>query len=141
MLCPRAGKAMPDTTGLLSPSENETIQRWWTQHWKAPVTCPVCKTSEWTIAPHVVNIQRYALDTGAQGTVTYPHIVVTCKSCAHSMFFNAAQIGVGTMHVPAPQNALGLASALGAGNPFGSFGAPPNPFAQSSPLEDLLKKK
>lgn len=137
MLCPRTGKAMPDTTGLLSPAENEIIQRWWAQHWKAPVTCPVCRTSEWTIAPHVVNIQRYALDAATPATVTYPHLIVTCKNCAHSMFFNAVQIGVGTVHAPPPQSALGTTF-----NPFGSLGSlpPSNPFAQSS-LAELIKKK
>jgi predicted nucleic-acid-binding Zn-ribbon protein len=85
---------MPDINGTLNPEDNAKIQKWWSGHWKGTVVCPVCKTTEWTQAPHVVNIQRHAVDANAPSTISYPHIVVTCKSCAHSMFFNAVQIGV-----------------------------------------------
>jgi hypothetical protein len=91
---------MPDSNGVLSPEDNAKIQRWWLGHWKNPVVCPVCKTTEWTQAPHVVNIPRHATDAYVTNTISYPHIVVTCQSCAHSMFFNAVQIGVSA---PSPQ--------------------------------------
>ena len=68
--------------------------RWWGQHWKDPVICPVCKTTDWSLASHLVNVQRFATDANASNTPTYPHIIVTCKFCAHSMFFNAVQIGI-----------------------------------------------
>ena len=37
---------------------------------------------------------RFATDANASNTATYPHIIITCKFCAHSIFFNAVQIGV-----------------------------------------------
>jgi hypothetical protein len=132
---------MPDETGALTPPDNEKIQNWWNQHWKGPVTCPVCKTTEWTVAPHVVNIQRHAIDATVANTVSYPHILVTCKSCAHSMFFNAVQIGISPHRPVSP-----LASAFANPNPYmgGLLGAlaPQNPFQQPPPgiLSALLKK-
>jgi len=88
------GIKMPDEHGLLSKEDNDSIQRWWGQHWKDPVICPVCKTTDWSLASHLVNVQRFATDANASNTPTYPHIIVTCKFCAHSMFFNAVQIGI-----------------------------------------------
>jgi hypothetical protein len=132
---------MPDATGALTPTDNDTIQRWWDQHWKAPVICPVCKTTDWTIAPHVVNFQRHADDASVPNTTSYPHIVVTCKNCAHSMLFNAVQIGVSPS-----RSVSSLTNAL-LGSPMGSlFGAlaPESPFGYLAPppgaLSSLLKK-
>jgi hypothetical protein len=84
---------MPDEHGRLTEADNDSIQRWWDQHWKDPVICPVCKTGDWKIAGHIVNIQSEA-DVNASNTPSYPHIIVTCKFCAHSMFFDAVQIGI-----------------------------------------------
>jgi hypothetical protein len=122
---------MPDATGALTPSDNDKIQNWWNLHWKSPVTCPVCKTLEWTVAPHVVNIQRHAIDAAVGNTVSYPHIVVTCKSCAHSMFFNAVQIGVS-----APSNALANPNPFLSAGIFGSLA--PQSALVSPPPEGLL---
>jgi hypothetical protein len=85
---------MPDEHGLLSKEDNDSIQRWWDQHWKDPVICAVCKTTDWSLTSHLVNVQRFATDANASNPPTYPHIIVTCKLCAHSMFFNALQIGI-----------------------------------------------
>jgi hypothetical protein len=92
--------AMPDSSGRLSQADNDTIKRWWDQHWKEPVICPVCKTSDWSLGPHIVNVQRHAADAGVANTPTYPHILVSCKTCAHTMFFNAVTIGVAAAEAP-----------------------------------------
>jgi hypothetical protein len=65
---------MPDLNGVLSPEDNAKIQKWWAEHWKAPVVCPVCKTTEWTQASHVVNIQRHAVDANAPYSLSYPPV-------------------------------------------------------------------
>jgi hypothetical protein len=62
---------MPDSYGNLTADDNEKVQRWWVQHWKAPVICPVCKTTEWVQASHVVNVVRHASDAYAPNTVSY----------------------------------------------------------------------
>jgi hypothetical protein len=87
--------AMPDEHGQLTEADNDLIQRWWGQHCKDdPVICPVCKTTDWKSAGHLVNIPRHAPDANASNPPTYAHIIVMCKFCAHSMFFNAARIGI-----------------------------------------------
>jgi hypothetical protein len=87
----RTGITMPDEHGGLTEADNDLIERWWGQHSKHSVICPVCKTTNWKIVGHIVKIQRNAAD--ANGS-TYPHIIITCNSCAHSMFFDAVRIGI-----------------------------------------------
>lgn len=94
---------MPDEQGRLTEADNDLIERWWSQHSKDPVICPVCKTADWKIAGHLVNIQTHAADANAGKMPIYPHIIVTCKFCAHSMFFNAVQIGIAATYGPAAE--------------------------------------
>jgi len=105
---------MPDEHGRLTEADNDLIQRWWSQHWKDddPVICPVCKTTDWKTAGHLVHIPRHAPDANASNTPTYPHIIVICKFCAHSMFFNAVQIGIAATYMPpAGQTTTGAAAS------------------------------
>ena len=94
---------MPDEHDLLSKADNDSIQRWWDQHWKEPVICPVCKTTDWSLSSHLV---RSATGANLSDTPTYPHIIISCKFCAHSIFFNAVQIGI--VAPPARQRASDL---------------------------------
>jgi hypothetical protein len=70
------------------------IERWWDQHSKEPVVCPVCKTSDWKIIGRLVNDERPTADAAASDTPSHPHIIISCKFCAHAMFFDAVQIGI-----------------------------------------------
>ena len=111
---------MPDENGLLSKEDNDSIQRWWDLRWQDPVICPVCKKSDWSLTSHLVNVQRFATDADASNAPICPHIIITCKFCAHSMFFNAVQIGVAAP--PARQRASDLvakANEIGEGSILG----------------------
>ena len=123
---------MPDENGLLSKEDNDSIQRWWDLRWQDPVICPVCKKTDWSLTSHLVNVQRFATDADASNAPICPHIIITCKFCAHSMFFNAVQIGVAAP--PARQRASDLVAKvneIGEGSIFG---------LQQS-LTDLVKKQ
>ena len=123
---------MPDENGLLSKEDNDSIQRWWDLRWQDPVICPVCKQTDWSLTSHLVNVQRFATDADASNAPICPHIIITCKFCAHSMFFNAVQIGV--VVPPARQRASDLVAKvneIGEGSILG---------LQQS-LTDLIKKQ
>jgi hypothetical protein len=94
---------MPDEHGQLNEVDNDLIERWWSQHSKDSVTCPVCKTTDWKLGAHLVNVEGHAADVNGSNRPTYPHVIVTCKSCAHSMLFNAVQIGIATPRRPSDQ--------------------------------------
>ena len=101
---------MPDENGLLSKEDNDSIQRWWDLRWQDPVICPVCKKTDWSLTSHLVNVQRFATNADASNAPICPHIIITCKFCAHSMFFNAVQIGVAAP--PARQRASDLVAKV-----------------------------
>jgi hypothetical protein len=91
---------MPDSSGRLTPEDNQKIQAWWGQHWKSPVICPVCKTDSWALGAHVVNVPRHGTD--AFMAEAYPQLLVGCRTCGHTMFFNAVSIGVAPAYIPPP---------------------------------------
>ena len=103
---------MPDENGLLSKEDNDSIQRWWDLRWQDPVICPVCKKTDWSLTSHLVNVQRFATNADASDAPICPHIIITCKFCAHSMFFNAVQIGIAATYMPpAGQTTTGAAAS------------------------------
>jgi hypothetical protein len=69
-----------------------------------------CKTTDWSLGSHLLNIQRFATNANASNTPTYPHIIITCKFCAHSIFFNAVQISIAAP--PAGQRACDLVTGV-----------------------------
>ena len=133
----RGGKsAMPDASGQLTTEDNTKIQAWWVGRWKAPVVCQVCKSQEWNLGSHVVNIMRHANDALAPNTPNYPHIIVGCKTCGHAMFFNAVQIGISVPYSPLPPPPSPPANTL-----FNLIQPPPPPPPFAFSLPPIPEKK
>jgi ribosomal protein S27E len=105
---------MSDKTGALTAAEQALAQAWFAKHWQGAVSCPICKSTAWTTASHVVQMPRLAMDAFTPATTTYPYLPVACNTCAHTIFFNAARMGIAVLqHPPAPtQNALSPAGGL-----------------------------
>jgi predicted nucleic-acid-binding Zn-ribbon protein len=66
---------------------------WFHAHWPMPRPCPVCKTeNNWGLTTNFAQISL-----GPPGpqlrTRTSPFVVVTCRNCGNSLFFNALVIG------------------------------------------------
>lgn len=89
-----AAGAMPDATGKLTPEDEQKTRLWFARHWKAPVVCPVCKSSTWTQAGHVVQMPRWSSDVLLGQAPTYPVLPVYCNTCAHVLFFGTPQMGI-----------------------------------------------
>jgi hypothetical protein len=123
---------MPDEHGQLTKADNDLIERWWGQHSKEAVVCLVCKTTDWKIAGQLVNIQG-----PASNTATYPHIIVTCKFCAHSMFFNAVQIGIAAPPARQPTAGATASDSVANVNEMGQGGV----LGLQQSLTDLIKKQ
>jgi hypothetical protein len=110
---------LPDYSGALTPGDHEKVKAFFAKHWKDPVTCPVCKNTSWTYAPHIVKVPRFAPDGLQPGTIAYGYLPVLCNTCAHTIFFGAAAIGItfetvlpaaATNPLLAPQDASGISS-------------------------------
>ena len=88
------GETMPDSSGRLTQEDVQKLQAWWNKTWKEPVICPVCKTSTWSTAAHVVQMYRLATDAGVTGSASYQFIAVSCTTCSHTMLFNSVSMGI-----------------------------------------------
>lgn len=85
---------MPDKKGRLSDAEIETILDWIKE--KAPKTegtCTVCGENQWRLGQFVFAPVTYG-NGYLFGESVYPLVVTMCGNCGHSVFFNAAHIGL-----------------------------------------------
>ncbi len=99
---------MPNKFGLLTDEDRAAVTRWWDAKWKGPVVCPVCQTTEWGLAPHVVSLLPAGVSPAMAGAPAYHMIMVGCKNCSHGMFFSAVTIGVMAAYDPVLDQQLAL---------------------------------
>ena len=60
------------------------------------ITCPVCGNKQWAINNFVIESREFqhgGLIIGGNSVIV-PYITITCRHCAHTLFFNAIQLGV-----------------------------------------------
>lgn len=62
--------------------------------WTGDRPCPICsKTTYWDISG-VYQIQQYNEGNHCPGAPIAPLILVTCRTCGHTILFNAIALGV-----------------------------------------------
>jgi hypothetical protein len=91
---------MPDSQGVLTPEERVKVSEWLKVHWKQPLICPVSGHNEWALADHVV---QPLINSGAGimlGGSSYPQVMVVCRGCGYTVYFNAIMIGIFPAGVP-----------------------------------------
>lgn len=78
--------------------DNAVANAWFNDHWKQPRQCPVCSQSTWGVAPTFAHIPLTQVGKGLVGTYqpvqTFPCVVVTCRTCGNTLFFNAIVMGL-----------------------------------------------
>ncbi|HAT8958780.1 TPA: hypothetical protein JBA90_14065 [Legionella pneumophila subsp. pneumophila] len=55
--------------------------------------CEVCQHNSWELADFLVVSPRFEGNLTLGGKVA-PHVLVTCKNCANTKFFNAVMVGI-----------------------------------------------
>ena len=85
---------MLDEQGRLSDQDKQKIADWLDEKWTQPSKCSVCGHSDWTLGEHLVNLQIYYGGGLRIGGPTYPYVMVICKNCAQTLFFNAVMLGL-----------------------------------------------
>jgi hypothetical protein len=60
-----------------------------------PLDCPVCKHREWGINDYLFEVRDF-LGGGltVDRATVIPLVVLTCRTCSNTLFFNAVQLGV-----------------------------------------------
>jgi predicted nucleic-acid-binding Zn-ribbon protein len=79
----------------LTPSQIAQISAWLAQ--KRPVNdCPSCKlVNTFSIAEHMVAPPVFAPGGGLMlGGASYPYIMLTCRNCGLTLFYNAVIMGI-----------------------------------------------
>lgn len=67
---------------------NDLANKWFADHWPQPRTCPICKQNDWGLNPLFGHVSIGALGAELR-TRTVPMVMVTCRICGHTVFFNA----------------------------------------------------
>jgi hypothetical protein len=89
----KAGSIM-EADGKLSQAEKSKIAEWLSTRGQPPA-CPYCKSSQWVIADHLLNLTPYTPGGAFTiGGTSYPFVVLVSEGCGHSVFFSAVMIGV-----------------------------------------------
>ena len=86
---------MPDQYGKLTTAEKLKASDYIASRWQLPITCPICKKTDWFIADHMVAPPITSPDAGMMvGGMSYPHILMISKQCGYTMFINAVMAGL-----------------------------------------------
>lgn len=85
---------MPDITGALTQADRAFMDNWFKAYWKGPVTCAICRHTEWRVGDHVLQMPRFAPDFLTGGTVTYPMLPIHCTNCSNTLLLSASAIGL-----------------------------------------------
>ncbi|MFZ2072295.1 MAG: hypothetical protein WA101_00335 [Minisyncoccia bacterium] len=62
----------------------------------SPHICPVCKGMEYQLNETIFEMREFSggsLFVGGQSSI-FPAVLLTCKKCGHTHFFNAILLGV-----------------------------------------------
>ena len=85
---------MPDAAGRLSDVERDRINSWLEEKWLGTKTCPVCGLFQWVMPDHVVQVEAQAHMALPYTPTQYPQVMLVCRNCAHTLFFNTVAMGI-----------------------------------------------
>ncbi|EEZ95964.1 hypothetical protein [Legionella longbeachae] len=63
--------------------------------------CEICQTSQWELANFIVAAPRFEGGIIIGGPIA-PHVMVMCKNCGNTKFFNAVIMGLIKEHKESP---------------------------------------
>lgn len=78
----------------LAKDQKKKIQEWLEEKWTAPPGCPVCQTTNFTIADHLVTPTILADGGMMLGGPSYPQALLICDNCGHTRYFNVLRMDI-----------------------------------------------
>jgi hypothetical protein len=84
-------KSRPFTT-----EEADKISSWLSEHWTESRKCPISGHDTWDIPSKLVYLATSLPPEllFSQQLVVYPSVLLVCKGCGYTMFFNAINMGI-----------------------------------------------
>ena len=79
----------------LSKDQREAVIKWITE--KAgdrKITCTVCGASDWAIPNYLGSIPIFDPKRGPFSTARFPHVLLGCTNCGHTLFLNSVVMGI-----------------------------------------------
>lgn len=77
----------------LSQTDKERIIVLLNDRWRGIKLCPISGHNDWVVNDHLVHPPTWHRGAFVLGGPTYPHVLLTCRQCGYSLFFNALIIG------------------------------------------------
>ena len=82
----------------------ERAMEWLNKHWNTPKSCPICKNNNWGVSDSVAEVREFRPDGSIMyGGPIYPLFLVTCNTCAYTIFFSALRAGFTFQEVSADE--------------------------------------
>ena len=83
----------PIEQAKITNAEKDLIGRWFADKAEGKIKCPVCQTDRFVIgdnfaSPITLNGERNSLALFGR-SVMYPHFMLMCTNCSHTLFINA----------------------------------------------------
>lgn len=78
----------------LTPEQKEAIDTWLKAKWTMDARCPISGDVNWQIADHLVQPMAFFAGGLAVGGPGYPQVMLICRSCGLTRYFNAVLLGV-----------------------------------------------
>ena len=78
---------------FLTEEQQQKFHDWYTEHVHDSSACPTCAKNEWELLPHMVTMPVFQ-EGNTYLTPTYPKLMIACKNCGHTQFFNAMFCGL-----------------------------------------------
>ena len=76
----------------LTEGQREELLQRLNEVWKPPRRCPVCGENTWEINPKVFEVREFFEGGIVVGGHVAPCVIVICKNCSNTLFFNAIQL-------------------------------------------------
>jgi hypothetical protein len=70
------------------------MNEWIAKNWRADFSCPVCRSTQWTIIEHKLEFRPFVGGGLVMGGPTYPHVAIMSVPCGYTVFINALVAGV-----------------------------------------------
>ncbi len=84
---------MPGPDGKLTAEEQGRAAAWIAKHHKDH--CPSCGEGPWIVPEHLVQPVTLGADQSlVLGGPGYPQVMLLCRTCGHTLFFNAVVMGL-----------------------------------------------
>lgn len=82
---------MSDQHALTEEQKTKVLN--WFRSKNGPRPCSVCGDNNWTLGAHLVVPNTWAGGAISMGGMSYPQVMLICRNCGHTNFFNAVIVG------------------------------------------------